>query len=544
MGLFDLGDLDAPASPTRLRLHDLVPARHFDLAGVPLDQIVDGKGPTERFYDVFDPVFGQLLADVAGLELIYDVNVTDERFVDLVMANFGFVPAVALSLPKKRRLAKVILRAYRFKGTALGIEGVIQQFIGKDAKVFAFTAGWILDQSLLGFDTFLNPGPTSAAGFYTFDVEIFGVLSSEERQIVLQLIELMKPAHSHFANLIESGTSAFEEAARILLNRASLYLANHANDDGGWDSLEDDGDGATVSAAADIGYEGLGLYASWLYTELASVAAAISAAGELIVTVPYAFASLRPREGDVSFLTAANVLGVAGAAAQRTAALDALEQWMRAMGALNDYAASSLALAATTAPERATQTSDRMAAFLWLALTQSYGLGEGNYRFCRYVGDYLTIGETAFAAELVATLFYRNAATDFASALGSATVKATAAIGSALAAFSATLGGLYEGRIAEAEAVLAGRLDGPTGLYLDWMAGSGTIDEQGAVLDLLMARGRYDAAKALMTAIEARQRTDGTFDDPIAPATSLLRPLGALLESMARALATIQDNGL
>lgn len=531
MGLFD----DNTVCPVGvLSLRDLIPDRYFD----PNDDT------TDRFVEVFQGVLCQWFNDIDGLNKIYDLDLTDERFLDLIIKNLGFDVTVSLSEPKKRRLAKVIVQSYKQKGTCKGVENTIRQFVGVDAKCFAFTEGWILDVSELDLDTYLNPAPDNVAGFYTFDVIVSQKLSAEQRRIIEVIVNLIKPAHSHFRDLVEEGEDPFVLSILVFVNRASLYLYREQNNDGGWDANETDGSTLNVSSIEDAGYHAIGeIFAYQFNTELQRVLETFQEGAEkLINDATYVFNGVKPKESDIFLLNKAVAFAVAGATAKRDEAIDALIEFAKAMAFLNSYTATPAELASTTQPERDSTTQRKRSQFLYLYLTNNFGLGEGVYRYVRYMRDLIEIGEDVFGTAMAEELFFRVAGINLSSDFGQTRILACAAIGWGLAQFNT--GFQYDAKISEVVAIIDGDFQVVEKLYFNLGVGTGRMIEQAIVLDLWMARGRFDQAKALIDGIRLQQRIEGSVDDPVDPGTAKLRGLGAVLDSVARAIKKIDDEGL
>lgn len=525
-----------------LLLRDLLPAHYFEPSGRRPANPAQ-KTDTLKFIEVFEEVFCQLTNDIKNLGLIIDVDVTDERFLDMIIRNLAFDLNVSLSLTKKRKLAKVITEAYKQKGTCVGIENTIRQFTGVDVTCFPFTAGWILDVSELAIDTYLNPAPDNPAGFYTFDVVVNQQLSAEQRRIILNLIELIKPAHSHFRSLVEEGEDTFVTAITIMMNRGTLYLWREQNTDGGWDTPETDGNNANASSIENVSHHGVGEYFGFLFVNLPRVDEAFQlAATKLINDATYVFSTLRPRENDILLLNRANLAGVVGAAAKRDQAIFSLKEFAKAMAFLNDFTPIAALLAGTTQPERDSTTLQKRSQFLYLYLTTAFGLGDGICRFARYIRDMIEIGDDPFAEAMTLELYSRTSVLNFETDLGQYKVGAAAAIALSLQQYNVGL--IYESRIQDALAVLEGVWVPAEKVYKDTFTGSGRLFEQAFALDLHMARAQFDRAKTLMDGLRLLQRIDGSVDDPIDVGTAKLRDLGAVMDSVGRAIKRINDEGI
>jgi len=99
----------------------------------------------------------------------------------------------------------MLVEMYRQKGTAVGIENAIRFFLGIDiTAITAFTGTTlILGESELGVDWEL--GPSDRFARYAFDVEVDEPLSDTERRQIRAIVDYLKPAHTHFVDLIEPG---------------------------------------------------------------------------------------------------------------------------------------------------------------------------------------------------------------------------------------------------------------------------------------------------------------------------------------------------
>ena len=515
-------------------LKDLMPPHYFST----------DDPDTEDFVAVFNDFFCQLMNDITNLGRIIDVNVTDERFLDLLIANLGFTLNVSLTVNKKRKLVKVILNSYKQKGTCIGIENVIRQFVGIDAQCVPFSSGWILNVSELTENTFLNPAPDNPAGFYTFDVIVQQPLSAEERRLIIELINLMRPAHTHFNALIEEGEDPFIISILKMVNRGSLYLRNHQNTDGGWDTPETDGNPATPSSIVNASFEGLGeFYCFQFNNDLEVVNDAFeSAATKLINDAAYSFSSLRPTPGDIEILNLASVQAVTGATAARDAAIFSLNEFAKALAFLNNFAADNVTVAATSQAERDSTTLAKRATFLYLRTTSDFTLGEGILRYARFMRDYVAISDTNFADAMAAELFSRTAGINFVNGFGSEKVQALSSIIFGLQ--QRNIGLVYEVRIQAALDELDPIYDATEKLYFDNFIGTGRLIEQAMVIDALMGRAQFDRVKSLLDGLRLKQRIDGSIDDIIDAGTSKLRDLGFVMDATGRAIKRIQDEGL
>jgi phage tail-like protein len=155
-----------------------------------------------RFVACLQEVFDLLLCDVDRWTEILDVDVAAERYLDQMLIGLGNPFAFDLSADDKRRLIRVLVDVYRSKGTKPGIISVVRFFLGIEIDIVAFVSeGWILGVSELGEDTYLAPGLSRER--YSFEVVSPVLLTDAQRTRIEQIVEYMKPAHTHLVRIVE-----------------------------------------------------------------------------------------------------------------------------------------------------------------------------------------------------------------------------------------------------------------------------------------------------------------------------------------------------
>jgi phage tail-like protein len=181
----------------------LVPARpagrRFELeAMLPVMNLrEDETGDLRRFVACLQEVADLLLDDIDGFTDILDPDVAPERFVDSMLEDLGNPFGVDLSELDKRRLVRVLVEIYRQKGTAIGLRNAARFLLGLEIEIRELQAeALVLGESELGVDWIL--GPSSSYARYTFEVVVPRVLSAGERRRLHELVDYMKPAHTHF----------------------------------------------------------------------------------------------------------------------------------------------------------------------------------------------------------------------------------------------------------------------------------------------------------------------------------------------------------
>lgn len=186
-------------------------ARRFDLWSMlpKHNRREDQTGDLWRFIACLQEVTDLLLAEVDRFPEVFDIERAPEAFVDLILADLGNPFPFDLDELGKRRLASVLVEMYRQKGTARGIINAVRFFLGVEIQAVTAYVGeaLVLGESELGVDWIL--GPSSRFALYAFDVIVDVPLTDAQRSQLRAIVEYLKPAHTHFVNLIEPAPPAF-----------------------------------------------------------------------------------------------------------------------------------------------------------------------------------------------------------------------------------------------------------------------------------------------------------------------------------------------
>lgn len=167
-----------------------------------MNRLEDVTQDLEKFSAVMQDTIDLLLCDIDRFSNIYDIDRAPEPFVDLILADLGNPFRFDLDLNKKRRLAKILVDIYRLKGTKVGIIDAVAFFLGLEIDITPLVEeGWILGESFLGDDTILFP--SLSFNIYAFQVVVELALTADERDGITQIVELMKPGHTHFVRIVE-----------------------------------------------------------------------------------------------------------------------------------------------------------------------------------------------------------------------------------------------------------------------------------------------------------------------------------------------------
>ncbi|RJS13383.1 phage tail protein [Corallococcus sp. H22C18031201] len=208
------GVTDAHDNPVRAPYHRATfaglrpaqpPARHFQLWDMlpGHNRRDDVTGDLFRFISCLQEVTDLLLADLDAFPDVFDLERAPESFLDAILQDLGNPFAFALDVLGRRRLASVLVDMYRQKGTALGLRNAIRFFLSIEVQAISPFASdtLVLGESELGVDWVL--GPSERFARYAFNVQVERPLSPMERQRLRALVEYLKPAHTHFVDLLE-----------------------------------------------------------------------------------------------------------------------------------------------------------------------------------------------------------------------------------------------------------------------------------------------------------------------------------------------------
>jgi phage tail-like protein len=227
----DLNDnvLDSGSTPFAFTTETLnIPQRRIDANFNMLDMFPDANfdddytRDLERFLMCFDEVLQLLLVSIDTFPDIIDYNLVNPANLNALLADLGapFTFTSSLDEAAKRRLASTLITAYKKKGVEVGMESFINSVLEIEVDIRAYNTWsglWVLGTSGLGpYDASTNPnatilGPGASFLLYSFEVEVLSperALTTEERRRLTEIIDWMKPAHTHFVRLIEPATIA------------------------------------------------------------------------------------------------------------------------------------------------------------------------------------------------------------------------------------------------------------------------------------------------------------------------------------------------
>lgn len=190
----------------------IVAGRSFDLWDMipQANKDDDLAGDLERFVRVLNEPVQLLFYDIDRFADLTDIDLIEERNLDALLAHLGnpFSFAARMTQLGKRRLAEILVQVYQRKGTELGMEAVINFLLDLPVNVRPYAGPD--DSWLLGLDELGVPGvggavlgPGTRFLLYSFEVISPRALIEDERRVIDEIVEFMKPAHTHYVRLVE-----------------------------------------------------------------------------------------------------------------------------------------------------------------------------------------------------------------------------------------------------------------------------------------------------------------------------------------------------
>lgn len=184
---------------------------------------IDSTQDLTRFLDeVLKPTLELLCAEAERWKRQIDPDTADENTVDAMLRDLGnpFEVAFGQSLDRRRQLVRLLVPIYKAKGSADALQDVVRTITGISATVVfpATILSWDLGVDVIGdtpadppvppnpnFTDFAFLGSSPDFTFYSFQIEVDRILTPEEREIVTEIVKLVKPAHTHFVGFLEPG---------------------------------------------------------------------------------------------------------------------------------------------------------------------------------------------------------------------------------------------------------------------------------------------------------------------------------------------------
>lgn len=162
----------------------------------------DETGDLQNFILCLQDIVNLLLADIDAFTDIIDPELAEQPWLAAMLCDLGNPFAFELDDIDQRRLISILVPLYKQKGTCIGIENAIRFFVGIEATCVPYlgTSG-SLGESELGFDFYL--APSSSWTRFAFCLEVSVALTDEQRTQMVQIADLMKPAHTHLGSVLE-----------------------------------------------------------------------------------------------------------------------------------------------------------------------------------------------------------------------------------------------------------------------------------------------------------------------------------------------------
>ncbi len=169
----------------------------------------DETGDLRKFLSIIQDVTNELFVEKDRLLTNLDIDTVDEEWLDIILCDLGNPFDFDLTLIEKRKLARILVPLYQQKGTKPGLRNAVRFFLGFDVVDIITVLGEcvILGESELGLDWSLCPSDSFSR--FSFSVIVDRVLTQTETDRLTEIVEYMKPAHTHFVAIIEPGDPEF-----------------------------------------------------------------------------------------------------------------------------------------------------------------------------------------------------------------------------------------------------------------------------------------------------------------------------------------------
>ena len=162
-------------------------------------------------------LFGSIEAQLDGMHLYFDSYETREDFLPWLAGWSAMVLEPDWPMSKKRRLIKKAMELYRWRGTVKGLKLFISLFTGFEPHLaeneWPYQGLRIGVSSSVGIDTVILPPVEKSNAFMVVMPHQFKDISPESIIRLHEIIEMEKPAHTHYMLKFEEPRSDVEERA-------------------------------------------------------------------------------------------------------------------------------------------------------------------------------------------------------------------------------------------------------------------------------------------------------------------------------------------
>ncbi len=188
----------------------------------------DVTNDLKKFISICQDCVEVMLAEIDDFTDIFDVDLASEQYLDAILFDLGNPFLFDLTELDKRRLARILVPLYRQKGTEPGVQNAIRFFLGIEVVdiVEHLDDCIILGVSELGVSWVLCPGDSFDR--FSFDIIVSTVLTQSQRDAIRTIVDYMKPAHTHFVNLIEPGSPLFVDHWELGISELGTESELHA----------------------------------------------------------------------------------------------------------------------------------------------------------------------------------------------------------------------------------------------------------------------------------------------------------------------------
>lgn len=185
----------------------------------------DVSGDEKKFIEALQESADVMLESIDMFTDILDFERAPEAFLDAMLMDLGNPFPFDIAAVDRRRLAAILVRLYQQKGTEVGIKNAIRFFFKMDVQIIELSAAYPerfaepghipiqsgdndLGYSLLDLDFIL--GPSIPFEVRAFHVVAPVVLTAAQKTGITFIVEYMKPAYTHYVDLLDPSSGSFE----------------------------------------------------------------------------------------------------------------------------------------------------------------------------------------------------------------------------------------------------------------------------------------------------------------------------------------------
>ena len=150
---------------------------------------------TSKMLEIFQYSFELMYDDTSNFLRIVDYERAEEKYLDVMLIESGWIVKVEMTLSMKRKIVKLAQYIYTMKGIAKGMIYVVKQLINIVIEIAdGVEEGFILNFNELGVDTILG-----YSGYFLHFIVKTPTITPEKELLVEKIIDFMRWAVNTFS---------------------------------------------------------------------------------------------------------------------------------------------------------------------------------------------------------------------------------------------------------------------------------------------------------------------------------------------------------